>query len=1126
MGTTYTQIQDQHKIHDLKNEDYLFSIMMYRYLKKTFFIGLKVSFFLTNAILIFMVGLFLWLQHGPLPLDFLKPFLEKNISQSVPGFHLSVQHAEMVWAGLEHPFVISLKEVAIHRDPKGHKTFFSVPLVTLTYSLPDLVKGHLHPQEIEINKPYLVASREDLVSFFTARKPTEPYHDTDEEVDPTEEKQEDEDLWMSFIYEVFYSEHVSPTLKKLLIRHAQFTFEDDEGWGIWTFPKTDLSFTRENGKNGFNTTTVWQGQKFAFHFEVQKKTAEASFRIVAPQISTTFLKNVPSYHLNDVSPTIKKVLNVICLNPMILSVFAEGTYHMRHGIKQAQLHAKLVEADLNFPDLFPKTLPLQNGFLDVSVQHNQIILNRFSVDSRKTSVLLWGVGVWKPEKHILSVDLQSQADHIFADELDRLWPLSLAPLVRTWVLKNISQAIFDRTTCVLKGEIDFSQKKKEMTIHTLQGDMTFREGVLSYMDALPLVTNLSGKATYDAQTFWIQLTQGKSAGLDLKKGRIDIRGLNKKDQDLSMTLDIVSPVPQAVRFLDLPPLQFLHALGFDQTACTGHAETRLRLDFPLSTHLSLQDVKTQATSHLTHVSMPHFLSAKNGASLSLSEGNLNLTFKNRLLSLKGTGQLNGTMVHLSCAQNFSDQSPLVRQVHVSGNITPLWFKPLGIDVTSYVDGKALLDFFYEENRGQPNQVRIKGDLSSAQLQGLGWVKPSGSAGFFDVTLRFNPNKTTTVETFSLTGQDLYQSQSPENPREKKPSSPAASQATPSPLTIQGKASFDGVGALTSLRLDQFQIGRNDFTASIQREDPRASKKGYILSLQGNALDFQALWNQKKGHDFSFPEEPVQFKGTLKKLHMGRGETIFENISSFEIHDQKFTALDYQGYVKTEEGAKSLVSVKITSRPNQTREFLVESAAVGHLLNAFNIPAVLQGGFLTLKASKNDGLSPQGDWEGKLRVDSFSIKNLPALAQILSLASPTGLIELWSDKGLAFSKFVVRFKVDPHKITFSRGYLRGISFGMTLQGSTSLLFDRLNLYGSVIPAYMLNALLSKIPLLGEILTGGKNEGIFSVSYRVQGSADSPQVSLNPISLLTPGFLRRLFDFTDDDDLARDNEEENP
>ena len=49
-----------------------------------------------------------------------------------------------------------------------------------------------------------------------------------------------------------------------------------------------------------------------------------------------------------------------------------------------------------------------------------------------------------------------------------------------------------------------------------------------------------------------------------------------------------------------------------------------------------------------------------------------------------------------------------------------------------------------------------------------------------------------------------------------------------------------------------------------------------------------------------------------------------------------------------------------------------------------------------------------------------------------------------------------------------------------------------------------------------VVGGEGEGIFAVTYNVKGSMEEPEISVNPLSVLAPGFLRGLFTGRRDDD----------
>jgi hypothetical protein len=59
---------------------------------------------------------------------------------------------------------------------------------------------------------------------------------------------------------------------------------------------------------------------------------------------------------------------------------------------------------------------------------------------------------------------------------------------------------------------------------------------------------------------------------------------------------------------------------------------------------------------------------------------------------------------------------------------------------------------------------------------------------------------------------------------------------------------------------------------------------------------------------------------------------------------------------------------------------------------------------------------------------------------------------------------------------------------------------------------LNNALGGIPVLGQILSGPRGEGIFGITFAVQGSMANPSVVVNPLSLVAPGIFREMFQMT--------------
>jgi hypothetical protein len=61
--------------------------------------------------------------------------------------------------------------------------------------------------------------------------------------------------------------------------------------------------------------------------------------------------------------------------------------------------------------------------------------------------------------------------------------------------------------------------------------------------------------------------------------------------------------------------------------------------------------------------------------------------------------------------------------------------------------------------------------------------------------------------------------------------------------------------------------------------------------------------------------------------------------------------------------------------------------------------------------------------------------------------------------------------------------------------------RMALQGVISPVYLLNG-------IGSFLTR-KGEGLLGFNYTLGGTAKNPEVSVNPLSALAPGFLRDIF-----------------
>jgi hypothetical protein len=144
-------------------------------------------------------------------------------------------------------------------------------------------------------------------------------------------------------------------------------------------------------------------------------------------------------------------------------------------------------------------------------------------------------------------------------------------------------------------------------------------------------------------------------------------------------------------------------------------------------------------------------------------------------------------------------------------------------------------------------------------------------------------------------------------------------------------------------------------------------------------------------------------------------------------------------------------------------------------------------------------------EGLLNVKDFSVKGEGALDRLAAGGQP-------GDKnGIGFSRLRAEFTRQNGQLTIRDGVLKGLTIGGTIEGSIDFAGNQVRMSGTFVPIYGLNNMFGQIPIVGLILGGGSNEGLFGVTYEVVGTPDKPTLRVNPISAIFPGVARKIFDF---------------
>jgi hypothetical protein len=172
---------------------------------------------------------------------------------------------------------------------------------------------------------------------------------------------------------------------------------------------------------------------------------------------------------------------------------------------------------------------------------------------------------------------------------------------------------------------------------------------------------------------------------------------------------------------------------------------------------------------------------------------------------------------------------------------------------------------------------------------------------------------------------------------------------------------------------------------------------------------------------------------------------------------------------------------------------------GAALAAANIIGSARGGSLDLQLVPRRGM--EGVYDGEALISHIGIKDAPVLAEVLNAVSVVGLLEQLNGSGIAFSEASSEFTVTPQRVVITRAAAVGASMGVSMSGIYNIKTKQIDMEGVISPIYMLN-------VVGRIFTR-PGEGLFGFNYALSGTTQKPRVSVNPLSILTPGMFRELF-----------------
>ena len=210
--------------------------------------------------------------------------------------------------------------------------------------------------------------------------------------------------------------------------------------------------------------------------------------------------------------------------------------------------------------------------------------------------------------------------------------------------------------------------------------------------------------------------------------------------------------------------------------------------------------------------------------------------------------------------------------------------------------------------------------------------------------------------------------------------------------------------------------------------------------------------------------------------------------------------------KSEFSEKEYLDISLKKDENNKKILEIYSDKPQALLADYKFFEGIKGGKLLYNSVKDERGSVS-----KISIENFKVHKAPAFATLLTLADLEGITDALSGQGMSFDILEINLKDDANVTTIEEILALGSSVSMHMDGYIEKKSGLLSLSGTLVPAKMLNSLISKIPVVGNILVGNKaGEGVFGVSFKMKGLPGAVKTTVNPVKTLTPRFITRALE----------------
>ncbi|NDB04021.1 MAG: hypothetical protein EBY38_10225, partial [Flavobacteriaceae bacterium] len=179
---------------------------------------------------------------------------------------------------------------------------------------------------------------------------------------------------------------------------------------------------------------------------------------------------------------------------------------------------------------------------------------------------------------------------------------------------------------------------------------------------------------------------------------------------------------------------------------------------------------------------------------------------------------------------------------------------------------------------------------------------------------------------------------------------------------------------------------------------------------------------------------------------------------------------------------------------------------GKVLSGLDLTEAIRGGEMRLvNKFLSSGFS---SYDTQIDLKNFRVVEAPAALQLFSVLSPIGLYAIVEGEGTKFRFGTANLQTRGDKVNIMHIKGHSDAVDVSVVGTYQRSNGMVNLSGTLVPARLISSALGQIPLVGQLITGADNSGLFVTQFKMKGPVGKPNIRVNPVTSIAPGLIRDI------------------